>query len=111
MFPWGGLVRFESFDGTVSVPFSQRGAEWSTQQAVRATAQPVFGADYGHDPWGTLSAPVASGSERWRALVANADIDAARSTLQRIGRGKLVLRLHDDSERWAWARVLATPEM
>ena len=111
MINWAGLVRFESPDGTHVVTFSQRQAEWSSSQSLQVGIASVHGADYGYDPWGGGSVPVNPAEERWRALVPNDDVDVTRSRAHSIGRGRLFIRLHDETERWAWARLNAMPDI
>src|SRR5690625_4330546 len=111
MFNWAGPVRFESHDGSTVVTFSQRMGEWQSTQDLQIGIEPIHGAHYGHDPWGRAPAPVNSAEERWRALVPNADVDMVRSTIHRIGKGRLWIKLHEGSERWAWARLNAMPEI
>lgn len=108
---WAGPVRFESPNGTTVVTFSQIMGEWESTQDIQVGVESVHGAHYGHDQWGQAVAPVNPAEERWRALVPNEDVDEFRSTLHRIGRGRLYIKLNDDSERWAWARLNAIPDI
>ena len=108
-------TRFESPDSSTVVEFDPDEGiipdEWERRQEVRGGIETIHGADYGYDPWGGSAPPVMPAQERIRALVENERVDAVLNTLHRIGRGKLWAKLHNDDERWAWAKIETIPRM
>ena len=106
---YGRLETFESRDGLETIELSPWDAEWDSSQDIQSGIAGVFGADFGQDLWGASPAPLDIANERLRALVANEDVDHVRNRLYEIGRGRLWVKLHDGSSRWAWARLEELP--
>ena len=108
-------TKFESPDATTVVEFDpDQGIipdEWERRQELQGGIETIHGADYGYDPWGGGAAPVGPSQERIRALVENERVDTVLNTLHRIGRGRLWMQLHNDDERWAWAKIDTIPRM
>lgn len=102
------LVRFESADGSLVIDLPRLRGEQSEGQAARnVLARPPL-LPYAADLHGSSMVVADAADVRLRAILldptADADLDQLRARLRRIGRGKLWMRLGDNTERWCWAR-------
>lgn len=112
------VVAFTSHDGSTEIRFPTYGYEWESHQRFRAAEEPAVGADYAVDLFGIRAAPKEPGEERIRCYAVgesaedlDAQVDALRATIARVGRGKLWVEDADGTRRWAWARPESLPEM
>jgi len=112
------IVRFESIDGLTIVTLPLARAEIESSQELRTALVEAVGMDYAVDLHGTGRAPLGVGRERLRALLTADDADAfdtaadaLRADIYAIGRGKLWSVGDDATERWAWARARAMPDI
>jgi len=112
------IVRFESVDGLTVVTLPMARAEIESSQELRNALAVAVGMDYAVDLHGTGRAPLGTGRERLRALLAaddatafDTDADALRADIYSIGRGKLYSADDDGTERWSWARPRAMPDI
>ena len=112
------IVRFESLDATTVVNLPLARAELESSQELRTALVEAVGMDYAVDLHGTGRAPLGVGRERLRALLTGDDADAfdtaadaLRADIYAIGRGKLWSVGDDATERWAWARARAMPDI
>lgn len=112
------LDRFENSAGTTVVTFGLNNYEWQSQQGLRVASTPSIGADFAYDPLRSAVAPMDVASEHVRflqlsasAAAADTAIDLLRSQLLTIGRGKLWTIDGSAVRRWAWARLVAMPDI
>jgi hypothetical protein len=104
------VVRFESADGMHVLELPLTRAEQEEGQSARlALLRPPL-TNYAADLQGSATVVADVADIRHRAVLiepdgADADLDRIRALLRRIGRGRLWMRLSDDTERWCWARA------
>jgi hypothetical protein len=110
------LVRFQSLDGSQVVTFGGAAYNWQTDEQFRLSLDSVAAADWAFDTWGTGVAPLAPAAERVSWLIRGAteaaletEYSAIRAKLLRIGRGYLIRRDADGTERRALARPAMMP--
>ena len=100
------------------VTFGLNQYEWQSQQRLRVASTPSVGADFAYDPLRSAVAPMDVASEHVRflqlsatAAAADTAIDLLKSRLFTIGRGKLWTIDAAGVRRWAWARLVAMPDI
>lgn len=112
------LEKFENVAGDLSYTFPLNMYEWIPRQQLRTSYGEVIGASYGHDFLGFQAAPKVNGRESIRFLLVATDVatidttlDTMRSTLYRIGKGKLFSLGADGTRRWAYGRLSSMPDI
>lgn len=116
------LEGFSRRDGSDLVAFSRLDHEWTTAQALDVPVAAVAGADYGINLLGGGAMPKRPARERVRFLVrhdaggqsVDEQVDGLRARLRRYGLGRLWMVVEGygaPARRWAWAQVVAMPEM
>jgi hypothetical protein len=111
------LYRFAAHDDSIFYDFPLYEYEWESEQGYRLNSYQLIGANYQHDSLGFAPAPVDNSRESIRALFLptdwlnyDAQLDEARGVCGRIGIGKLYSTDSTNNQRWAWARLTATPK-